>query len=180
MLGNKRTLLLCHIMENDHKEIAVKKSRTYAQEFNWKKRIFPIDYKAIWVDRKGISHLHVQVNEADGTYKFLYQVKDNIQDDKCSACGGKISIDAKNVRDLVKRKTISAIWGLDQSHILIIMIAMIACVILAGALFFVLGQLEQTQTQLQKYLPQPKTSTTILPNGQQTSQFILGEMIFVN
>ena len=167
-------------MENEHKEIAIRKAKTFDQEFTWKKRVFPIDYKAIWTDRKGISHLHIQVNEADGTYRFLYNVKDNIIDDKCSACGGKISIDAKNVRDLVKRKTINAIWGLDQSHILIIMIAMIACVILAGALFFVLGQLETTQNQLAKYLPPPKTTTTILPNGQQTSQFILGEMLIVH
>lgn len=162
-------------MENDHKEIAVKKTKTFNQEFNWKKRTFPIDYKAIWIDRKGISHLHIQVNEADGTYRFMYNIKDNIIDDKCSACGGKISIDAKNVRDLTKRKTINAIWGLDQSHILIILISMMVCVILAGALFFVLGQLETTQTQLQKYLPQPKTTSSTV-----TGQFLLGEMLIVH
>lgn len=177
MVGNKRTRLICHIMENEHKEIAIRKAKTFDQEFTWKKRVFPIDYKAIWTDRKGISHLHVQVNEADGTFRFLYNIKDNIIDDKCSACGGKISIDAKNVRDLVKRKTINAIWGLDQSHILIIMIAMIACVILAGALFFVLGQLETTQNQLAKYLPAPKQSSTSL-NG--VAQLVLGEMLIVH
>lgn len=158
-----RNILLCHVVDNDLREVGTAKARTHHQEFNWNKRTFPIDQKAkdvMWTDKKGIRHLLIAVNESDGTYHFLTPSKQNLIDeqakaiDKCGQCGDRISIDAQNVRDLVKRKTINAIWGVDNSYVMLLLIMGIVLVMLVGALMFVVGELNKTNTTLQKYLPQ--------------------------
>lgn len=141
--------LLCHIMQDDLKhEIGVAKSKVGNQDFTWRKRMFPISNDAIWVDKKGISHIHVVINESDGTIRYLLPQKQNIIDDKCVACDGKISIDAKNVYDLVKRKTINAIWGIDNSFFLLLIVVGIFAVGALGFAFYLFGQNTTLQNEL--------------------------------
>jgi len=172
---NKKKVLICHIMANPNLEITTVKRKLYDQDFTWKKRIFPIAQDAIWYDKKGLGHLHVEVNESDGTYRFLYHQKTNLEDssgnpiDMCGKCGDRISIDAKNVWDLVKRKTVDTFWGLDNSHVLLLLIMGIVLVIMMGALFYVIGDNQKTNQLLAQYLKPPP--------GNTVTGFILGVFI---
>lgn len=162
-----RNILICHVMNelpSGLKEIGFVKAKTQNQEFSWQKRIYPIPkdaLDAIWEDKKGISHLHVFVNESDGVYRWLTPEKlnqyffdnDNGKTvlkplDTCVKCGGRITIDATNVRDLVKRKTVNAIWGIDNSFMLLLLMMGIVLVIMMGALFYIIGQWQASQQQL--------------------------------
>ena len=81
----RRNILLCHIMNNMVNEVGIAKTKLYSQQFQWKKRMWPIDKEAVaWIDRKGIHHMFFDVNESDGTIRFLNARKDNIIDDKCT------------------------------------------------------------------------------------------------
>lgn len=153
-------------MDNLRNEVGIAKTKVYAQEFQWKKRMWPISKEAVaWKDRKGVSHMFFDVNESDGTIRFLPPIKFNYKGvDKCRQCGNRISIDARNTYDLLKRNTIKAIWGFDSSHItLLIIMGIMALGMLAGV-FYLLGENRNLQGQVTKLLQaQPPTSKFLLP-----------------
>lgn len=158
--------MICHVMDNLRNEVGSAKTKVYAQEFQWKKRMWPISKEAVaWKDKKGVSHMFFDVNESDGTIRFLEPIKFNYRGvDKCRKCGDRISIDARNTYDLLKRGTIKAIWGFDSSHItLLIIMGIMALGMLAGV-FYLLGENRNLQGQLAKYLPASSATTKfILP-----------------
>lgn len=192
MRMTKKNNLICHIMHDMVNEVGIAKTKVYAQEFKWKKREWPIDTNAIpWIDKKGTYHLFVDVNESDGTIRFVEPQKTNLDGepcdkchspiplDKCSKCGDRITIDARNVRDLVKRKTIDTFWGLDSSHIMLLLIMGIFAIGAMGGLFYVIGQLQSTQAQLAKYLPAPTSQTSSATNAKFIMPFV-EDILIVN
>lgn len=172
---SKKQLLFCHIHNRKEQEIAVVRTKIYSQDFTWKKRIYPIDATAIWYDKKGNGHIHCVANESDGTIRFLFAEQLNLISldgekpehiDKCESCGGRISIDAKNVHDLIKRKTLSTFWGIDQSHILLLLIMGIIMVGAFGGLMYLLGENQKVQKQYTALLEQTikEQNTVTAPN----------------
>lgn len=157
--------LLVHILDDNLNELGVGSTKKGNQEFTWRKRIWPIDATALaYTDKKENEHLFVNINKVDGTYRFIspkllnqiVQAEDKYEIvDKCAQCGGRISIDAKNAYDLLKRKTINAIWGIDQSHIVLLIIMGIIAIAGLGGVFYLLGANTKLQEQLNKYLPTP-------------------------
>lgn len=168
----KRNQLICHIMQDMVNEVGTAKAKLYAQEFQWKKRMWPISKDAIaWKDRKGINHMFFDVNESDGTIRFLAptkQVEQRLPDgkfiDKCIECGGAITIDARNTWDLLKRKTVDVLFGIDQSHIVLLMIIGIVALICIAAVFFLIGENKKLQDII----------TTYIKGQAVTAKFILG------
>lgn len=161
-----KNLLVCHILHDKNKEVASVRTKIYKQDFTWNKRIWAIDHSAIITDKKGISHFYVDVNETTGVLRF-----DKSYIDKCKECGKQIGIDASNARDLLKRKTINAIWGIDNSYVMLLLLMGIVLVAMVGALFFVIGELNKTNNTLQKYLPPPT------PKGTTVTNFIIPMVI---
>lgn len=170
----RKNKLIGHILDEKLKELGIAKGNTFDKELKWKKRQWNVtdaDKDVFIVDRKGITHCYVNVNMADGTIHFLTPKQLNLYNgtkpiDKCGECGGRISIDAEEHRIVNRKNIIKSFWGLDNSYMLLILLLGIVCVILVGALFFVVGELNKTNTLLQKYLvPAPNTVT---------SKFILG------
>jgi len=171
-----KSKLIGHILEN-RKEVGKAKGNTFDAELKWKKRQWNISPEVkedcFIYDKKGVAHCWLDVNQADGTYHFLTPEKLNLYTsardviDKCGECGGQISIDAQEHRIVNRKNIIKSFWGLDNSYMLLILLLGIVCVILVGALFFVVGELNKTNTLLQKYLQPAPTSTTV------TSKFLL-------
>lgn len=195
-MGKTSAKLYCHVMHDLVNEIGIAKCKVYSQEFSWRKRMYPIDKDAIaWKDKKGISHLFIDVNESDGTIRFLSPQKLNLLSgevcklcnspvpiDLCGKCGDRISYDARNVRDLLKRKTIDTFWGLDSSHIILLMLMGIVAIAGIGASMYLIGQNTKLQEQLNKYLPtaeEVKASkmVTNAPATTTTPKLILGELL---
>lgn len=155
--GNKNKKLVCHIMVNNKKEIGRTKTKVYNQEFTWKKRIYPIEQSRIITDVKGDAHLYVDVNDS----ACLSFNKDH--EDKCKKCGGKMTIDAKNARDLTKRKTINSIWGVDSSHIMMLLIMGIVLMIMIMVVFYMYLENTKLNTKLQTYLTPPNVPRPVEP-----------------
>lgn len=169
-----RNTMLIHVLDDNLKEIGKPvRTKTHAQEVSYKKRMWPLNHISDDVkitDSKGIIHSFVHANESDGTFHFITPMRMNLFDfesveekikvkpiDMCAKCGDRISIDARNVRDLLKRKTIDTFWGLDSSHILLLIIMGIVTVGLLGFAFYEFGQTQTLQKQLNAYLPAPET-----------------------
>jgi hypothetical protein len=162
----KRNVLLCHVMKDLNIEVGTVKTKLYAQEFQWKKRMWPIDKTAVpWKDRKGNYHMFFDVNESDGTIRYTFARKDNIIDDKCIQCGGMISIDAKNTWDLLKRKTINSFWGIDQSHIILLMILGIIALACIAGVFYLVGENKKLQDIVTNYIKNQVAATFLTPIG---------------
>jgi hypothetical protein len=195
--------LMVHVVDDFLTEVGKPiQSRTWKQEFSYKKRTFPIEPSALQhTDYRGIKHMYINVNESDGTYRFMEHRKLNLLEplelecpdchatnqlpldiigaprNKCDKCGDKISYDARNVRDLLKRKTIDTFWGIDSSHILLLLVMGIIAIAAFGGVFYLLGQNQNLQTQLNKYLPKPedvKSGTSTTTTTTHTAQLLLG------
>lgn len=127
---NKAKSITVHLMQSPTKHHAKPfKIKGSAQEVNWKKRIWPVDRTAIITDHKGIQHLYLDVNNLV-TYRFNLGLK--VLPEQCSKCG-KSAVDARNARDLLKRKTITTFWGVDSMPILLMIIM---AIIILGAFAF--------------------------------------------
>lgn len=146
----KSKKLICHFMVDRTNEVGVKRAKIYDQEIMWHKRMWPIDSTAFITDSKGVAHYFVDVNESTGILRFN---KSYI--DRCVECGNKIGQDAVNTRDLLKRKTISSIWGIDSSHVMLLLILGIALLIMGVAVMYMYGENQKMSAKLQQYLPPP-------------------------
>lgn len=177
-----RNQLLVHVLDDNLKEMGKPiRAKTHTQEVSWRKRMWAVNHISDDVkitDHKGISHAYVHANEADGTFHFITPKRLNLFDytrtidigdtkhqlaefiakpiDMCAQCGDRITIDARNVRDMLKRKTVDTFWGIDSSHILLLLIMGIIAIAGFGAVFYLLGQVQNLQAQLNKYLPTPE------------------------
>lgn len=152
---SKSKVLFCHIVVNKNKEVSKPiKTKIYAQEITWKKRTWHIDHNRIITDSRGIAHIYLDVNDVS----VLSFNKDHA--DKCKKCGGKMTIDAKNARDLVKRKTISALWSVDQLPMLLLIIMGVIMLVMAVIAFYEYSDAHDKSVLLQQYLkPIPQVLT---------------------
>lgn len=140
-------------MSDNLEELGKAKVSLKSQEISWRQRMYPIpklNDNSVWRDKKGNYHMHVCVNESDGVFRLLEPQK-IIPIDKCVKCNGRISIDAKNVWDLNKRRTISALFGQDTTFTLLLIIMGIIAVGALGFTFYLYGQNSTLQTQLTEY-----------------------------
>ena len=160
--GNKSKKMLVHLMVNANKEVGKPfKVKLSAQEIKKGKRIWPVNKKELVTDYKGNNHLYLDANKCT-TIGLKKQVTDT-----CVKCKGELSIDARNVRDLVKRKTITTFWGVDSMP-LILMIVMGIIILGMFAFAFYLysdNKAKDATINTLKNPPQPKTTTPqlILP-----------------
>lgn len=194
-MGTKTTMLV-HVLDDNLKAVGKPiRAKTSTQEVNWRKRMWAINHISDDVkitDHKGITHTFVHVNETDGTFHFITPKRQNLFDytrtikvngtehtlseyiakpiDMCAQCGDRITIDARNARDMLKRKTIDTFWGIDSSHILLLLIMGIVAIAGFGAVFYLLGQVQNLQAQLNKYLPTPEE---VKASRGVTNQFIM-------
>jgi len=146
--GNKSKKMLVHLMVNANKEVGKPfKVKLSAQEIKKGKRIWSVNKKELVTDYKGNNHLYLDANKCT-TIGLKKQVTDT-----CVKCNGELSIDARNVRDLVKRKTIETFWGVDQTHIILLLIMGIAVMGLIGLSFYLYTDNQKLNTKLQVYLP---------------------------
>jgi hypothetical protein len=155
--GERNKKLLVHIIQNGVEVTRPLRKRIYDQQVFWRKRTYPIDIKKTIVDSKGIHHLYVSANDM----AILSFNKDH--EDNCRKCGGKMFIDARNARDLVKRNTIQAIWGIDSTHMILLMVFAIGAMAAVGFAFYSYNQDTLHNTQLKA--EQARNTELINENG---------------
>lgn len=159
--GEKNKSLLVHVLQNGVEVDKPIKSQIWHQSVEWKRRIYPIDSTRFIVDSKGQHHQYVSANDV----AVLSVQKDH--EDRCKKCGGKMTVDARNLRDLVKRKTIEPIWGIDTSHIVLLMILAIVVLAMVGMAFYMYTEKEKLQTKINSAIAtnnvKPLTAEFMIP-----------------
>jgi len=143
--GEANKALLIHVMQKNIEVSKPIKTEIWRQQVEWKQRIFPISHEEedFIIDHKGQHHLYVDANKLR-TKRFSKAI------DTCQKCGGKMqdNIDARNARDLLKRKTIEAIWGIDSTHIILMIIMGIALLAIVGFAFYEYTEQQKLQTRI--------------------------------
>ena len=190
---SKSKTLIIHVRSSLHNQVGQVKTKIYKQDFTWKQRLFPIMQDAIWYDLKGVGHALCDANMSDGTIRFYTPAQMNLIDtsvrcdkcnrlapiDKCAKCGDTISYDASAVFNMHRRKTLTTFWGLDQSHIVLLLILGIIAIGGFAGIMYEIGQNgdkdkqiarqitinTDLQNKLNEYLPPIQPD---IPNGDNT------------
>lgn len=141
--GNKSKKLLVHVMQNGVEVGKPVKTKIFEQDVSWNKRKYPIVPSRFYYDFKGVAHQQVDANDVSVlTYK-----KDH--EDNCRKCGGRMTVDARQARELGKRGVFHAIWGIDSTHMVLLLIFAIGAVAMAGFAFYSYNQDTLHKTQLE-------------------------------
>jgi hypothetical protein len=141
--GNKSKNLLIHIMQDGIEVDKPIKSKIYEQSVSWRMRKYPIVPERFTYDYNGVAHQYVDVNDV----AVLTWKKDH--EDNCIKCGGKMTVDARESRALGRRGIFSAIWALDSTHMILILVFAIGAMAMAGAFFWAYSNDVKHATQLE-------------------------------
>lgn len=145
--GNSSKQLICHIAQkNGNRLIEVDKpivTKIYNQSVEWRGRAYPIVPERFTFDYKGIAHQWVDVNDCS----VLTYNKDH--EENCRRCGGKMTVDAREARALGRRGIFHNIWGLDNTHVMLMLILIIGAMAMAGFGFYSYNQDTMHKTQLE-------------------------------
>lgn len=149
--GNKSKDLFVHMMQKDIEIDKPIKTKIFHQSVEWNKRQWAIVPDRFIYDYNGIAHQYVDVNDV----AVLTIHKDH--EDNCKKCGGKMTVDAKESRALGRRGVFTAIWGLDNTHIILLIIFAIGAMGMAGAFIWALNSDTQHKAQLESAQENIKT-----------------------
>ena len=160
--GERNKKLLVHVVQSGVEVSKPIKTNIYSQSVQWRKRVYPVIPEKFIVDSDGKHHMFVEANDS----AVLSFNKDH--EDKCRKCGGKMTIDARNNRELNKRGVIQAIWGIDPAHmVLLIVMGVIVILGIGAALYF--GQENSTL--------HTKIDTAKATKNLNALNFVLGEIL---
>jgi len=132
--GNVSKKLFVHVMQNGVEVDKPLKAKIYEQSITWKKRQYPIVPERFYFDHEGNAHQQVDSNDAS----VLTYHKDH--ENNCKKCGGKMTIDARQARMLGRNGVFHAIWGIDSTHMILLIIFAIAAIGMAGFAFYSYNQ----------------------------------------
>jgi hypothetical protein len=124
--GQKTKNLIVHVMQDGIEVTKPIKKKIYEQKVSWDKRTWPIIPSKFTWDNKGVAHQYVSTNDV----AVLSFNKDH--EDKCKKCGGKMTIDARQARELGRRGIFHAIWALDSTHMVMMILIIIGAMAGAG------------------------------------------------
>lgn len=141
--GNKSKTLLVHIMQNGIEVDKPIKTQIYQQSVEWRRRQWAIVPARFTYDYSGVAHQYVDVNDV----AVLTWQKDHT--DTCKKCHGKMTIDAKEARALGRRGVFHAIWGIDNTHMILLIVLAIGAMAMAGAFFWAYSSDIKHNTQLE-------------------------------
>ena len=141
--GNKKKTLLVHVLQDGIEVTKPIKTKIYEQKVTWNKRNWFIYPPRFIYDSKGIAHQYVDVNDVS----VLTIHKDHT--DKCKKCGKGMTVDARESRELGKRGVFHAIWGIDSTHMVLLIIFAIGAIGMAGFAFYSYNQDTLHKTQLE-------------------------------
>lgn len=141
--GNTSKKLLVHVMQNGVEVAKPIRKKIYDQKVTWQKRQYPIIPSRFYYDHKGVAHMQVASNDVS----VLTYHKDH--EDNCRKCGGRMTIDARQARELGKSGVFHAIWGIDSTHMVLLVIFAIGMCASVGFAFYSYNQDTLHKTQLE-------------------------------
>ena len=164
--GERTKILLAHITQGRNKEVTKPiKAKVYSQEIKWKNRQWSLigQESRFITDNKGINHVYLDVNDS----AVLTLHKDHT--DTCKKCGGKMTIDAMSNKQMNRKKIVTAIWGLDNTHIMLLLIMGIVTLILGVVIMYMYGDNQQAHATITALQLQIHPSVVTNPDGSTTT-----------
>jgi len=141
--GASSKQLLVHVLQKGVEVDKPIKAKIYEQKVTWNKRQWYIYPERFIYDHKGIAHQYVDVNDV----AVLTFHKDHA--DECKSCSKKMTVDAKQSRSLGRNGVFHAIWGLDSTHMVLLIIFAIGAMGMAGFAFYSYNQDTLHKAQLE-------------------------------
>lgn len=175
--GEKSKVLYVHVMQDNVEVDKPIKTVIWKQEIEWRQRVFPISPQDFIVDNKGVNHQYVDANK-------MRAKRFSKSPDTCIKCGGRLSsdIDARNARDLLKRKTIEPIWGIDSTHIILMLVMGIIILGVMGFAFYQTMEVQKMQSKINTAVATGDTSLLVdkKPSSPSTSTTKNGNTVTQN
>jgi hypothetical protein len=140
--GEKKKQLLVHVLQDGIEVTKPIKSKIYEQKVTWNKRQWFVYPERFVFDYKGVAHQYVDVNDV----AVLTIHKDHT--DRCKKCDRNMTIDAKQARELGKKGVFHAIWGIDSTHMILLIVFAIGAMAMAGFAVYSYNQDTLHKTQL--------------------------------
>lgn len=141
--GESSTQLFVHVMQNGREVDRPIKTKIWEQSVVWNKRQWYVYPPRFLYDSKGVAHQYVDVND-NAVLTFHKDHEDN-----CRKCGGKMTVDARQSRTLGRNGIFHAIWGLDSTHMVLLVILAIGAMAMTGLAFYSYNQDTLHKTQLE-------------------------------
>lgn len=164
---SKNKTLYVHLMANKNHEIEIVKRKVYDTEFDWNKKTFNVHPEFFITDKIGDVHYYCDINDTYGGLSFN---KEHIE--QCNECGKSLSKDSQISYNLTRKRNLTGIWGVDNAHMILLMILGIGLMLCLVAVFYIVGMLNETQKQLDNYLPKNGA-----PSSTVTSHLIIGGIL---
>lgn len=166
--GEKDKILFVHPMQGNIQIDKPIKTLIHKQSIEWRGRVFPISPSDFIIDDKGIHHQYQNAN--DTRPMALGNYTDKPIELKCRDCGGQLArpMDSRNVRSVIKRGTIQAIWGIDSTHLIILLFAMIGVLAGIGYAVYESQQLATLQAKVDSALASQSLKPLAPTSQQQT------------
>ena len=142
--GEKGKQLLVHILQDGVEVSKPIKTQIWKQQIEWRRRAYPISPDDFIYDFQGTAHQFVNANNTS-TLRFSLP-----KDLRCKKCGGELRhpTDSRNIREMTKRGVIQAIWGIDSTHLILLMICMIGTLAAIGFAVYESDQKDQLQSKI--------------------------------
>lgn len=142
--GEKGKSLLVHILQDGVEVTKPVKTQIWKQDIEWRRRKYPISPEDFIYDFQGTAHQFVNANN---TSSMRFSLPKDL---RCKKCGGELRhpTDSRNIREMTKRGVIQAIWGIDSTHLILLMICMIGTVAAIGFAVYESDQKDQLQSKI--------------------------------
>jgi hypothetical protein len=167
--GHKSKDLLVHVMQKGIEVDKPIKTKIYNQSVEWNRRQWPIISSRFVTDYNGVNHQYVDVNDVS----VLTWQKDH--EDNCKKCGGKMTVDSRESRALGRRGVFQAIWGLDNTHIILMIVLLIGAMGMAGAFMWAFNDNTKHQAELESAKTEIKRLNVVVETYHNVTGIVIGK-----
>lgn len=142
--GEKGKRLLVHFLQNEVEVTKPVKTQIWKQDIEWRRRKYPISPPDFIYDFQGVAHQYVNANN---TSSLRFSLPKDL---RCKKCGGDLRhpTDSRNIREMTKRGVIQAIWGIDSTHLVLMLVCMLGVVAAIGFAIYESNQKDQLQAKI--------------------------------
>ena len=166
--GEKGKRLLVHVLQDGVEVSKPVKTQIWKQDIEWRRRKYPISPSDFIYDFQGVAHQYVNANN---TSSLRFQLPKDL---KCRQCGGELRhpTDSRNIREMTKRGVIQAIWGIDSTHLILLLVCMMGTVAAIGFAIYENDQKDQLQSKIDSALASGNLKALVpsAPNSTTQSQ----------
>ena len=134
LFGIKKRLIVRFFKEN--RCVGTRRVKYGESQVTFRKRMYALNYQTMYYNQKGIPEINHDFDNG------ALSMKMNAYKDQYTS-----KADSEIIRDLYKKGTVKAIWGIDQLPFILLIILTGVILVAMVFSFYVFGQLQATQSE---------------------------------